>query len=431
MKKTVQLLTLALILCCLPQFVLAGGIDNKQNFSARYMATGSRNAATDGADIAAYNPAGIMQQEPGITVEFDAHYIEKDYVHKFTTYDTATRISGESDEPSLVPGLFATYNSGKWGLFGAVTVNGGGGKVKYSDGNGITNLLEGMMMTTYGGLGNALLGITENESIEAESMYITYTIGATYKINNIFSVGAGVRWVDAEKSVEGHAEFTNYNILFHGTESDIDIDYEESADGWGWVASVNVKPSDSVLIALRYESEVALEWERSYNSGNNGWGATVLAGLGKPDGEKFDHNLPALIGLGFAWQATEKLNINVSFTHYFEESADWDGMEDNVKNSSDIGISFTYSILDNLRVSAGYMHTYDGIDAADYDTTAQMSPVLDANSYFFGMGYDFNEHFTVEFALAYLTYEGQTDATYGVDYEKTNKAVGIGLIYRF
>ncbi len=425
MKRTVQLLTLALILCCLPQFVFAGGIDNKQNFSARYMATGSRNAATDGADIAAYNPAGIMQQDPGITVEFDAHYIEKDYMHRFTK-PTGIQVEGESDEPSLVPGLFATYNAGKWGLFGAVTVNGGGGEVKYNDGNGITNLLAFSVLGTG--------GLTENESIEAESMYITYTIGATYKINDIFSFGAGVRWVDAEKSVKGHADFTTANVYTALLGPEVNIDYDEEADGWGWVASVNIKPSESFLFAIRYESEVELDWETKFSSGTNQWGINVLGGLNKTDGGEFDHNLPALIGLGFAWQATEKLNINVSFTHYFEESADWDGMEDNVKNSSDIGISFTYSILDNLRVSAGYMHTYVGIDADAYDLTAKMSPVLDANSYFFGLGYDFNEHFTVEFALAYLTYESQTDSSVAfnvVDYEKTNKAVGIGLIYRF
>jgi hypothetical protein len=38
--------------------VYAGAIDNKTNWSAEYIRTLNRNAATDYADIAAYNPAG-------------------------------------------------------------------------------------------------------------------------------------------------------------------------------------------------------------------------------------------------------------------------------------------------------------------------------------------------------------------------------------
>ena len=126
----------------------------------------------------------------------------------------------------------------------------------------------------------------------------------------------------------------------------------------------------------------------------------------------------------------ERLNLNTSFTYYFEEDADWDGMEETIDNSWDWGVSATYSLRDNLRVSLGYMRTDVGIEPDEYDLTAQMSPVLDAHSFFTGLGYDFNDHFTMEFGAAYMSYDAATSSS-GVEYDKTNKAVSVGLIYKF
>ncbi len=106
---------LVLLVGVLSQTALAGGIDNKQNWSARYIATGSRNAATDGPDIAAYNPAGIMFQADGIGLGLDVQYIWKNYDQTYTKFPEMSSVDRDQDEPSIVPGLFATYKSGNWG----------------------------------------------------------------------------------------------------------------------------------------------------------------------------------------------------------------------------------------------------------------------------------------------------------------------------
>jgi len=63
---------------------LAGGIDNKQNFGTKYIGSTSRNAAVDGADIAAYNPAGVMMGQDGLKLSVDGQYILKTYEHAYT-----------------------------------------------------------------------------------------------------------------------------------------------------------------------------------------------------------------------------------------------------------------------------------------------------------------------------------------------------------
>ena len=400
-----------------PQVVFSGGIDNKQNFSAQWVATGNRNAAVDGVDIAAYNPAGIMQQENGFAIEMDGQYIMKGYEHRYNNASTSTPsgpVSREQDEPSLVPSLFTTYKADRWGLFGTVTINGGGGDVIYENGNTITN-----------NVAVGLLGAT-TESIEAESYYTTYTLGASYKITEIFSVAFGGRFVDASKSIDAYAVTTAGTVI---------AGYDEDAEGWGWVASLNVKPREDFLLAFRYESLVALEFTTRFKGKTNALGTAVLTdpSMGKQDNGKSDRDLPAVLGIGASWDATERLNVSSSFTYYFEEDADWDDQENKIDNSYDIGISATYRILDNLRASLGYMYTNVGIVAGNFDLIAKMSPVLDAHSVFCGVGYDFGPHVTanVGFMLNMYNDDVGTGDTGNVTYEKENATVAMGLALKF
>jgi long-chain fatty acid transport protein len=413
------------------QTALAGGIDNKQNWSARYVATGSRNAATDGVDIAAYNPAGIMFQEDGIGLGLDVHYILKDYEQSYTKFPAGPVLNRDQDEPSIIPGLFATYKSGCWGIFGSVTNNGGGGKVKYESGNAITNEIgASLFLNPTAGISGTLLS---NEKIEAESMYITYTVGGSYQINPMFSVAAGIRYVDATKDVEAFADTTSPLGPVFGS-------YDEEADGWGWVASLNFKPREDLLFAARYESQVDLEFETSVKN-TTLLGAGVLNELGRTQGAKSDRDLPAVLGLGVSWDAMDRLNLNTSFTYYFESSMDWTGYDDvDLDNTYDLAVSATYSFLDNLRGSIGYMYTDVGMDAKDFKLTEQMSPVLDAHSFFCGLGYDFTERITFDLGLMTNFYDDQTTpdnipAIVGggkpVTYGKQNTAVAMGVAFKF
>jgi long-chain fatty acid transport protein len=439
-KASVSIVTaLVMLLGVFSQTALAGGIDNKQNWSAKYIATGSRNAATDSVDIAAYNPAGIMFQEDGIGLGLDVHYIWKDYEHKYTDRQ-AGPVTRDQDEPSMIPGLFATYKSGSWGVFGSITNNGGGGKVEYDSGNTITNdigavledTLKAGVIAQFGFLPFPVSASLTNQKIEAESHYITYTVGGSYQINPIFSVAAGIRYMDATKDVEAYSDINDtigqFTSPLYGA-------YEEEADGWGWIASLNVKPRNDLLLTLRYESEVALEFETKWEGSTTSLGGDVLNALGKADGSKSDRDLPAVLGLGASWDAMDKLNLNTSFTYYFEDDADWDGYETvDFDNSYDIAVSATYSFLDNLRGSIGYMYTDVGMDAQDFGLTEQMSPALDAHSFFCGLGYDFNPMITVDLGFMTNFYKDETALDYSgnpVNYDKQNTALALGFAFRF
>ena len=82
MKKLLVLLCVAGLIAASASPLFAGGIINKQNLSADYLRTMNRNAATDYADIAVYNPAGIMKMADGGYAKLDIMYFDKDYSNK-------------------------------------------------------------------------------------------------------------------------------------------------------------------------------------------------------------------------------------------------------------------------------------------------------------------------------------------------------------
>ncbi|MFH2061106.1 MAG: outer membrane protein transport protein [Pseudomonadota bacterium] len=424
-KLMVPLLAILVCLGFLPQMVFAGGIDNKQNFSARYLATGSRNAAIDGADVAAYNPAGLMQQKDGFAIELDAQYLFKVYENRYTSENDG-HVMKDQDLGSAVPAFFATYKQGNWGLFGAFTINGGGGAVDYESGNAVTDAIE----RTAGAI-----GLLDNEWLEADSYYLTFTTGPTFAFLDMFSVALGGRYIMAEKSIDAYA------LVNGGAWNGLPLvaAYEEEATGYGWVVSLDFKPMDNLLIALRYESEVELEFETDLDGKNTAIGNTTLGGLGKTEGGKYNRDLPALLGVGIAFKPMDKLTLDSSLTYYFEEQADLENhTSKNLDNSYDAGISATYAITDAFRVSLGYMYTDVGIDPDDYGLVEKISPVLDAHSCFFGMGYDFNAHATIEFGAMLNVYDQGDDATTtsatttrNIEYSKYNTGLALGFIYKF
>lgn len=107
------------VVCLAAAPLYAGGIINKSNQSADYLRTLNRHAATDYADAAVYNPAGVMKFDDGLKIKADVMYFNKDYSNTVPpTFNGGLPDpplaggAGElnSEKPSIIPGFFATYN---------------------------------------------------------------------------------------------------------------------------------------------------------------------------------------------------------------------------------------------------------------------------------------------------------------------------------
>ena len=397
----------------------AGAIDNKTNWSAEYIRTLNRNAATDYADIAAYNPAGTVKLHEGLTLNGSIQFLSKEYEN------IISGSSLESDEPSYIPGIFGVYNKGKWSVFGAFSNYGGGGKIDFTKGNFTTY---GVQLLVIGKSGGTLVA-PGPQQLNAESRYLGYTIGGAYSVNDMFSFSLGLRYIDAFTEAEGSA--TVLDAIPPVMPLPVRLSFEEEGSGWGAIFGVNLAPNDQVNIGIRYETETNLDLEATIKEDTSGLLPLLL---GISNGKERPRDLPALLGLGVSYRITPRLRTEVNLTYYFNEDADWGGAENLVDNGYDAGITFEYIFTDKITGSIGYIHTELGVDPQDMSSE---NPELDANTIGAGIAYAFNEKFHTNISIGNSFYKDDSFVTPAplppitVEYKKNVFFLALGLEYRF
>ena len=400
-----------------------GGIDNKQNFSSAYAGSLSRNAATDGADAAAYNPAGLMQLKNGTYLEVDILPFTFDYDHEF---------NGETQTAStnlIAPMAFGVHKRDKWAFWGTFTINGGGGETEYENGNIVTKTVENLMnagaFSPYIPSGG---GALSQPYAYAESYDYTFTAGVSYDLHSMVSVAAGVRYVITDKDVDLHGTYNG---------SDIMAKYNQEADGFGGVISIDIHPSDKLNIGIRYESEVNLDWDTE-TDGSNQLGLILLNAFNREEGQSYARDLPALLALGLEWKILPKLTLKPSFSLYFEKDADWDTQNDAVDgNSFELALAIQYDVNAAWSLTAGYLYIDVDMKPENFGIIEQMNPPLDCHAVAVGAKYRMTEKITLTLGLSGYFYKDATasaDLATGrpeVTYAKTLYQGGVGIQYRF
>ena len=405
--------------------VYAGAIDNKTNWSAEYIRTLNRNAATDYADIAAYNPAGTVKLQDGFIINGSAQYLSKEY--KNNVSDPFGTNSYESDEPSVVPGIFGVYNRDKWSVFGAVTVVGGGGKVDFSQGNWTTR---GAQLKLIGLLppGAAAPGPAK---LTAESVYLGYTLGGAYEVNEMFSFSVGLRYVDASREAKASG-----SLLTAGPPLTFAIDFEEEGDGWGGIFGLNIAPNEKFNIGMRFETKTNIDLKATVKENTLPSGMLEQL-LGISNGQARPRDLPGLVALGVSYWISPKLRIETNYTQYLNTNADWGGDEDLVNDGYDLGVTLEYHFNESWLASIGYLRTVLGVDP---DEMLPENPELDANTIGAGIAYAFNEKFHTNVSIGNTFYgplaESDSFTLHStppttVEYEKNVFFLALGLEYRF
>ncbi len=407
MKKYILSLSLTSVLGLITTPLLAGGIINKQNVSADYFRTLNRQAATDYADIAIYNPAGIMKMRTGKYLKLDGQYISKDYSNQVPGVGELSQ-----DDPSIIPGFFAIHKEDQWAGYIALAPVGGGGKVDYQNGNARS-------VTIISSLLNVPFSVAGSfpQEVQGESLYLGYTIGGAYAVNDIFSFSAGLRYVSAYKKFTLSAE----GLPLFG---DAIAETRDDADGWGGIFGVNISPDDNWNIGLRYETEVKLDFELDIRRG-----AALMALMGYSDGRKEREDLPGLLGFGVSRKITDKLKVDANFIYYLEKNATWETGINGAGNSYDLGVSGEYRFNSEWMASIGYLHSNLSIDD-DQVFVLPEEPKLDAHSVAVGGVWSPAENLDFTMGASKIFYSDVTDPL-GIGYEKDVWVVSCGLQWKF
>jgi len=210
MKK---LIVFAGILWCASQ-VFAGGLLTNGNQSAQYIRMLSRNASTD-VDAVYFNPAGLMLMNNGfyITIQNQSLFQTKSVQSGFPLLSNG-KYDGTLTAP-IFPTAYAVYKKEKFALSLGFGPNYGGGSAEFDRGlpsfeKDISKLVPGL-----GGLksfGQNVTGYSTDIYFKGESVFWGIQGGASVKINKIFSVYGGLRYVPATNKYTGHISNIQLNV---------------------------------------------------------------------------------------------------------------------------------------------------------------------------------------------------------------------------
>jgi long-chain fatty acid transport protein len=272
-----------------------------------------------------------------------------------------------------------------------------------------------------------------DQSVKGKSYDLGYAFGGAYAINDIFSVSAAIRYVDGTYEAKGSVTSTPTPTGAFVTQNPdpvtSDFDFEQDADGWGAIFGINIAPNDRLNIGARFETKTKLEFDTEVNKDTNG----ILPILGVEDGKKYNKDLAPSLGLGVSYWLTEQLRMETNLTVYFNEEADWEGLENDVDNGYDAGVALEYHFTDSLLASIGYMYTDLGFDPEDM---LPENPELDAHTLGGGIAYAYNQKFHINLGVGHTWYEdddfkSNTLGGVKIEYKKDITFLALGLEYRF
>ncbi len=404
MKKRSIVLSV-LLLIGLGSAEVFANIDNLSNMSVEWMRTCNRNAATDSTDIVVYNPAGLTSLSDGIHISLGNQTMLRSPEHSFDMGLGAGKKSFEQDTPDwFLPNFYAAYKQKNWAVFGGIYIPGGGAVADYPDGSVTTQFIGAMTVLSSSG---ALTGF-RNDNLEASSMYLTSTLGGAYAINDKISLALGVRYISAKNETKAGATFTD---AFGGTHN-FQLDYEDTADGFGGIFGLELFPMKNLNIGIRYESRVPLEFETELN--RNDFPAEFELADYKAKNRR---DFPATLGMGAAYMIRPGLTAELDFSWYFQKQANW-GKSASGKDVSDLagdcysmGAALSYQMTPELLVSGGLIFTkflFDDMDA--YYETMGAFEVLYSDNWNLGAGcaYEVTDGIKLNFALGWTIWESET-----------------------
>ncbi len=226
MSKLLRVLPLLLMV----SIALGGGMVENTNQSAEFVRMMARGASTD-LDAVFFNPAGLTKLDNGMHVYFSSQTISQsrtitgiatipdtldapDYVTMDETFE------GTTFAP-VFPNLYLAYKTGNLVLSAGLVPVGGGGSAVFDDG-----------LPSFAAPASALPALLSSNDLpttqydfdvafDGSSLYMGGQFAASYAINDMISVSAGVRYFQASNTYKGHLKDIRINPV---AEFDTDLD---------------------------------------------------------------------------------------------------------------------------------------------------------------------------------------------------------------
>ncbi len=192
--------------------LLAGGLVTNTNQGALYIRLQSRNAST-AVDAVYYNPAGLTKLATGFHFGINNQTIgqkrsvmtDYPYLHGEPNREFIGTVSAP-----FYPSIYAVYNMERLAFSFGFNPVGGGGGATYEHGLSMIEMPIADLVPLLAAQG------AQDYSLDAyfkgSSIFFGYQGNVSFKINDMISVAAGVRYVTAKNTYEGHLTDVELNM---------------------------------------------------------------------------------------------------------------------------------------------------------------------------------------------------------------------------
>jgi long-chain fatty acid transport protein len=422
LRRTLLVSAIGALLGTLPGSVRAAGFQLiEQNASGLGNAYAGQAAAAEDASAIYFNPAGLTRLPRGQVVGA-LHLVKPSPT--FSNDGSCTPYVGTGVGTSTCP-------FGPHGNLGHVAGGTGGDAGDWSVVPNAYLSWEVLPSTLWLGLGvNAPFGLKTDwdanwvgrfQAIKSKVQTINLNPTIAWKINNMFSVGAGVsaQRLDAELtqavSYRAVALATGIGAIIAGTPEGAEGVLKLSADdwAWGWNVGVMVQVSPVMRLGVSYRSRLTFTVEGDATFGSRPAALSVVPNV--TDGNvKADIKLPDTVSVAVAYQLHSQLQLLADYTW-----TGWDALQDlmvvrtsgplsgqtltslalRFKNSWRVGFGANYQLTPQWKLRGGF--AFDQSPVQDAFRTPRL-PDEDRTWLAAGAQWAFAPNAALDCGLAYL-----------------------------
>jgi long-chain fatty acid transport protein len=201
------------ILLCFSR-VFAGGLLTNGNQSAQYIRMLSRNASTN-ADAVYFNPAGLMKMDNGfyISIQSQSLFQSKTIESGFPLLHSS-KYDGTLTAP-VFPTAFAVYKKDRFAFSLGLGPNSGGASAEFDKGLPSFEKNISTLVPALAGLNKLGMKVSDYSVdiyFKGESVYWGIQGGVSCKVNDVFSVYGGVRYLPSSTKYSGYLKNIQVNV---------------------------------------------------------------------------------------------------------------------------------------------------------------------------------------------------------------------------
>ena len=474
----------------------AGGLLTNTNQHVAFNRMMSREASI-GIDGVYYNPAGVVFMGEGshLAINWQAAWqtrtINNDYklfTNNVNNPTTPRDFKGKAVAP-VIPSFQYAYNKGRWSFQGNFALTGGGGKCTFD--NGLGSFEKIVSETAMGAIGlagaidyaaNKILvpgsinpdgtinsanfkpmftsdkafgskgAYSFNSYMHGRQYYFGLSAGAAYKVNDNFSVYAGLRGIYATCNYYGYVEDIKvgnmplYQVLDPSKENsaNIELSCDQSGIGFTPMLAVDYK-TGRWNFSAKYEFKTRMRLKNKSvnqlpsignlddnlkNQMNKLFTGTFMA-AGMPQEQamiKAEQASQAVLADKnvVATTAALKQQFDSKIDKAIGEYADGKKIAGDIPSLLTVGVG--YSPIDELRINVGF-HWFDDYNATSYNNRNKLLKKRGTLEFNAGVEYDVTKKITVSTGWQNTNYGLTDEYMDDKSFVVSSNSVGLGGVY--